>query len=110
MSPGGSAAAAPSVDGDAHAGLEGPGSIVPGGVAFAPAEFRRRPPAGPSPCAPLRSGGRFAETEIQLHLVGQLIHHDFGVERTLRVTGARMGRCWPVLVDIFVRPAATAIR
>ena len=78
MSPDGSAAAAPSVDGDAQAGLEGPWSIVPGGVAFAPAEFRTAPCRRHEPQSRRRKGDQMSHSSPrQLKSVGCILRDHF---------------------------------
>ena len=94
------AAAAPRVDRDAHAGLDRPRRRIAGRVPLVPAELlgalRRYAPH----IALGASGGRFLirnSTGSIFDQVGELVHHDFGDERALRVARApasgAAGRC-----------------
>src|SRR5580658_4429780 len=109
---GSAAAAAPGVNRDAHAGLDWSGALVARRMPFVPAEFRR---ALRQVSAPHCIGGQRREVldsklhRIHIDEVSQLIHHDLGVEGTLRMAWSSHG---PLLASIreYVLVASAAVR
>ncbi len=107
---GSAAAAAPRVDRDAHAGLDRAGSLVAGRMPLVPAEFRGALLQVRAPHRIRRLRRQVLDPEldrIHLHLVRELVHHDLGDERTLRMSGrAHRALLAGVDEDVLVRAAA----